>query len=34
MNTLDISGTLGLIATIILTINILLGMLLSSAYKK
>lgn len=34
MNTLDISGTLGLIATIILTINILLGMLLSSVYKK
>ena len=34
MQTIDISGTIGLIATAVLTLNILLGMLLSSAYKK
>lgn len=34
MHTIDISGTLGLIATVVLTVNILLGILLSSAYKK
>ncbi|MGC8750408.1 ferric reductase-like transmembrane domain-containing protein [Hydrotalea sp.] len=34
MQTIDISSTVGLIATVVLTINILLGMLLSSAYKR
>jgi len=34
VQTIDISGTIGLIATAVLTLNILLGMLLSSAYKK
>lgn len=33
MQTIDLSGTLGLTATVILTFNILLGMMLSTAYK-
>lgn len=33
METIDLSGTLGLIATVVLTVNVLLGMLLSTAYK-
>ena len=33
MPTIEISGTLGLIAMVILTLNILLGMMLSTAYK-
>ena len=33
METVDLSGSLGLVATIFLTLNVLLGMLLSTAYK-
>jgi len=33
MQTIDLSGTLGLIATIVLSLNVLLGMMLSTAYK-
>lgn len=34
MSVLDLSSSLGLVATVLLTINLLLGMLLSAAYKK
>jgi hypothetical protein len=34
VQTLDISSTIALIATVVLTVNILLGMLLCSAYKR
>lgn len=34
MSVLDLSSSLGLAATVLLTINLLLGMLLSTAYKK
>ena len=33
METIDLSGSLGLIETVVLTVNVLLGMLLSTAYK-
>ncbi|OIR14165.1 sulfoxide reductase heme-binding subunit YedZ [mine drainage metagenome] len=33
MQTIELSGTLGLIATVILTFNVLLGMMLSSSFK-
>ena len=34
MDTIDIAGTIGLIALILLTVNILLGILISTFYKK
>ena len=34
MDTIDIAGSIGLIALILLTINILLGILISTSYKK
>ncbi|MGI9139218.1 MAG: hypothetical protein ACR2IM_09275, partial [Sediminibacterium sp.] len=34
MATIDISGALGLIAMVVLTLNIVMGILISSAYKK
>ena len=34
METIDLSGALGLIAMIVLTLNIVMGILLSTAYKK
>ena len=34
METIELSGILGLIATVVLTLNILMGIMLSTAYKK
>ena len=34
METIDISGALGLIAMVVLTLNIVLGIMLSTAYKQ
>jgi DMSO/TMAO reductase YedYZ heme-binding membrane subunit len=34
MNTIDISGAFGLIAIVVLTLNIIMGILLSTEYKK
>lgn len=34
METIELSGVLGLIATVVLTLNILMGIMLSTAYKK
>ena len=34
METIDISGAIGLIAIMLLTLNFLMGMMLSTAYKK
>lgn len=34
MDTIDLSGALGLIAMVVLTLNIVMGILLSTAYKK
>ena len=34
METIEISGVLGLIAMVVLTLNIVMGILLSTAYKK
>ena len=34
METIDIAGSIGLIAMVLLTINIVLGILISTAYKK